>query len=127
MTEKFKVGDRVYDILKGIGTIKRNPDCGVYTWVVIFPLASARTYTEQGFLTEYDVNPALLTLTEARAKGYDVPKEKVTHKDVGYRKILEDGTLSRCWRSAENLVALGIDPTDRTNYAEVVTTWEEEI
>lgn len=81
MTEcKFKVGDRVYDIRRGVGVVHNLATLDdTYTVVVEFTQVTRETdyYTMEGRASEHDLNPMLLTLSEARGMGYDVPKLKV--------------------------------------------------
>lgn len=71
---KFKVGDRVYDVRKGLCTIAViNTDCGS-TYPIMTTAGDG--FTLDGRWDRRDANPTLLTAEEARAKGYDVPKIK---------------------------------------------------
>ena len=78
---KFKVGDRVYDIRYGIGKITtiNNPSLSGYTVKADITNRPDSTYTAEGKYLNDDLNPTLLHVVEARAKGYDIPKIKTTH------------------------------------------------
>lgn len=90
--EKFKVGQRVYCIMYGPGEVyalEHLDDCPVKV-----RFKSIRSsYTVEGLFTKYEsmVNPILLTLEEARAKGYDVPKQKIVKEKTVYINLYSDG------------------------------------
>lgn len=79
---RFKVGDRVFHVGSGNGRVARiNPSVGaLYPVEVHFDDSNLKwmLFTMDG---KYDINhivPQLLTVQDAREKGYDVPKQKVT-------------------------------------------------
>ena len=79
---KFKEGQVAYCIHSGVVTVVRGESWEAY------PIKAVSSnnkdtytfYTEEGKIYTGAVNPTLLTLKEARAKGYDVPKQKVKIK-----------------------------------------------
>lgn len=82
---KFKVGDKVFHVGHGLGEVIA-VDSGVAEpiWVLFGePDTVCRVkerFTLDGrYQTSHSV-PSLLTLGEARAKGYDVPKQRVKKK-----------------------------------------------
>ena len=76
---KVEVGQKVYSILHGLGVIAE-----VYAYPAKVGLVSVQfkdiqcDYWTSGKWNARDANPTLLTLEEARAKGYDVPTQRVT-------------------------------------------------
>ena len=132
MTEKFNVGDRVYDIQFGIGEvyIRLNGIAHSYPIEVTFKLLSGeiRTYTACGRLGAFHANPTLLTLPEARAKGYDVPKEKIKKTETQYCYVYTNGTISgQRFLSRKLAEECARGCTTVATIAECVFTWEEEI
>lgn len=71
---KFNVGDKVYHIRSGMGKIIEVGINGTYP-VIVDVDATCMSFTVDGKYHNGDLNPTLLTLDEARAKGYDVPEE----------------------------------------------------
>jgi hypothetical protein len=86
---KFEVGQKVYHVLWGLCEI-------VIIFGDVLRFRSLRG-TEDGALRldgkerSRDVNPILLTLDEARAKGYDVPKVVVKKTVRMYSNVYPDG------------------------------------
>ena len=76
---KFKVGDRVFDLRCGVGVVESVKDHHDYPVKVLFKSKDVEneSYTHCGKSLSTHKNPLLLTLTEAREKGYDVPKESL--------------------------------------------------
>lgn len=74
---KFKVGDRVYGILEGEGRVTSERGCELYPIVVLFATGKGDKFTPEGKSIVTFLNPDLLTIEEARAKGYNVPKQKI--------------------------------------------------
>lgn len=73
---KFKVGDKVFHVGWGVGRIVTICPSGPYPICAVFQdHAVSGTFTEDGRGSEDHPIPQLLTLEEARAKGYEVPKE----------------------------------------------------
>jgi hypothetical protein len=133
MTEKFKVGDKVYDIQFGFGWVDeyRGTDTCLYPIEVSFPLLTGdvRTYTPCGRLGKIHANPTLLTLAEARSKGYDVLKEKVKKAQVKYYLVFASGEFGSdrfmSKTAAEFAARLSYDQV--TGVGKVTYEWEEEI
>jgi hypothetical protein len=75
---KFNVGDKVFHVGYGIGTVTSSYSDFTFGVNVDFDINQRQdTFTADGRLYEEHIMPSLLTLQEARDKGYDVPKEKV--------------------------------------------------
>ena len=130
MTEKFKVGDRVYDIRLGVGVVSHNSlSCPTLPYPVEAVVAGIRLhYTIEGRCESSHLNPTLLTIPEARARGYDVPKEKVKKTETQYCYVFNNGTISgQRFRSRELAEGCTRDYTTITAIAECVFTWEEEV
>lgn len=83
---KFKVGQKVYCIRRGLGEVygKDRYLAGDVVFLIKFPEKDNCEYTFEGKLYHSDLNPTLLTLEEARAKGYDVPKQKIVKEKTVY-------------------------------------------
>lgn len=91
---KFKVGQKVYCILYGVGEVvstgyppTKHTDPAYTIGFQSSRECGPRYYTEQGQRSKNDTNPTLLTLEEARAKGYDVPKQKIVKEKTVYLNI----------------------------------------
>jgi hypothetical protein len=96
---KFKLGDKFYSILYGLGNVVEiNLESQHPILVKCGDLYSS--YTLEGKSLINNVNPTLLTLDEARAKGYDVPKQKVTKTLETWANLYLGGTV-RCHPSKE--------------------------
>lgn len=74
---KFKVGDTVYSIRYGTGVVEvvLGDAYPIHKIFVQFQ-SGLESFTEDGKEYKNDVNPTLMTLEQAWAKAYDVPKEK---------------------------------------------------
>ena len=124
MTEKFKVGDRVYDILRGVGKViainsETAQEC--YFVEVLFELRQySGTYSQKGFWDNSYLNPTLFTLAEARAKGYDVPKEMV-------KKTIKRWVIVNTKTGWSALAYTPPKVDDNCIVKEVVFEWEEEV
>jgi hypothetical protein len=84
---KFKVGDKVYDIVYGLSTVKAVDSKIIFPYPIL--LHNGRIYTSEGRDSEDAINPTLLTLDEARAKGYEVPKQKVKKQRTVWLNVYE--------------------------------------
>lgn len=92
--EKFKVGQKVYCIRRGLGEISLFPvykNKDITCVRVSFPERDSAEFNLDGTLYDTDVNPTLLTLEEARAKGYAVPKQKIVKEIEVYLNHYKDG------------------------------------
>lgn len=88
--EKFKVGQKVYCINYGLGEVAEIKNYGPTPVECKFSRFTG-SYNPQGkFITEAE-NPTLLTLEEARAKGYDVPKQKIVKEENLFLNGYADG------------------------------------
>jgi hypothetical protein len=81
---KFNVGDKVFHVGHGIGEVYKI-DLTIYNDDVAMEVHFGNPYQRLGFTIDGRYSmihkvPQLLTLEEARAKGYDVPKVKVKKK-----------------------------------------------
>ena len=75
---KFKTDDKVFDPRYGVGVVTSEEHSREYPIRVEFNNGdgiSSVTYMKWGRQFPSHKNPMLLTLPEAREKGYDVPKE----------------------------------------------------
>lgn len=90
---KFKVGQKVYCILYGVGAVKELRESRSYP-VIIETNCGLVDYTAEGKYNSNAVNPTLLTLEEARAKGYDVPKQKIVKEKTVYINLYENHSIS---------------------------------
>lgn len=88
---KFRVGDKVFHVGYGMGkvlsidpTIFNGDDALV---VFLDDLYQPLTFTLDGRRSMTHKVPQLLTLEEARAKGYDVPKQKVKKARTGWVNV----------------------------------------
>ena len=128
MTEsKFNVGDKVYDILLGIGSVTCTDEDGSFVIDVLF-LDRHECFTSEGRVGRADLNPTLLTLPEARAKGYDVPKETVKKTEIQYCLVFRNGVISgQRFRSRVLAKDYARNQPTTVAIAECVFTWEEEI
>lgn len=101
---KFKVGDTVYNIRKGVCVVINTCDGSEYPLKVRrlgsehYSSFNEDGFTEDGRWGSKDVNPTLLTIDEARAKGYDVPKvkRKVTKTISRWANVYPDEHLIAC-------------------------------
>ena len=81
---KFKVGQKVYHIMYGMGIVKRRNNNNYPISGYFENSEECQYFSEEGKSEKEDINPILLTLEEARAKGYDVPKQKIVKEKVVY-------------------------------------------
>lgn len=90
---KFKVGQKVYSIRHGLGLILQiqYPSMSGTYIRAEFPEIDLQEFCIDGKVYSTDINPTLLTLEEARAKGYDVPKQKTLKEKVVYINYYEEG------------------------------------
>lgn len=86
--EKFKVGQKVYCIIRGLGVVAQDDYNTVLPILVRFSSGTS-LYKKTGKGSESHTNPTLLTLEEARAKGYDVPKQKIVKEKTVYINLYE--------------------------------------
>jgi hypothetical protein len=70
----FKVGDRVYHVVEGLGTVVAVSADGFTVQLESRPRSGS--YYSDGRYSRNDVNPSVITLEEAHAKGYGVPRPK---------------------------------------------------
>lgn len=89
--EKFKVGQKVYCIMGGLGIVKEITK-QVAPVHVHFDNSTpiARQYYPDGKFYAEHTNPTLLTLEEARAKGYDVPKQRIVKEKTVYINLYKE-------------------------------------
>jgi hypothetical protein len=130
MTEKFKDGNKVYDIRYGIGTVINYIEIEtVYPFGVKFLDRPAQIYLPCGRFQLSDANPTLLTLAEARARGYDVPKEKVKKSQVKYNLVFASGEFGcdRFMSKTAAEFAARLSYNQVTGVGKVTYEWEEEI
>lgn len=76
MKPKFMIGDRAFYIPYGVVTINNVADYGVFPICVKWLAYNIYFMADGKFRTD-DENPLLLTLEEARAHNYDIPKQLV--------------------------------------------------
>lgn len=119
---KFKFGEKVYCIRNGIGTVRKVSSVAIeYAVEVTYSESKGwGSFTYDGRENIKDKNPTLLTLSEARNKGYDVPKETVKRSEVRYCTPEDlDGTFCEMLQSPAHV---------QTGFPIVTATftWEEE-
>ena len=129
MTEKFNVGDKVYDIRLGVGIITTVRDKErVYPLDVEFIGEGSHLFTACGRFSATNINPTLFTISAARARGYDVPKEKVKKTETQYCLVFNNGTISgQRFKSRASAEEHTREYDTTVAIAECVFTWEEEI
>jgi hypothetical protein len=92
MGSKFKIGDRAYSINYGLGLITQ---ITTQDYPIVFEYGPEThawaTYDTDGKAFPQAVNPTLLTLEEARAKGYEVPKVIVKKSITRYALVYPNG------------------------------------
>lgn len=93
MMEKFKVGQKVYCIMGGLGTVKEitNQVAPIHVYLDNADPCHRQYFSDGRFYPGHK-NPTLLTLEEARAKGYDVPKQKIVKEKTVYINLYPDHT-----------------------------------
>lgn len=97
---KFKIGQKVYCINYGLGEVigtKGYGPCPVECKFTKF----TESYTPEGRFVLEAVNPTLLTLEEARAKGYDVPKQKIVKEKTVYINLYSNTETPYVHKSKE--------------------------
>lgn len=88
MSDKYKVGDQVFDLRCGFGKIVDYSDLDNFC-IVEYNRNLVIDYCSNGYMDSEDFAPSLLTLSEAKALGYEPPKKKV--KKTMYANVyLED-------------------------------------
>ena len=123
MTEKFKVGDRVYDILYGEVHELQYIEDGYEAFKVglIRVLKDGKTDVKHKY-------PRFISLEQARAKGYDVPKEKIKKTQTQYCLVFRNGVISgQRFKSRASAEEHTREYDMVIAIAECVFTWEEEI
>lgn len=120
---KFKVGDIVYSLMRGV--------CKVVSIVMERQLAvldingDTIIFSLDGRYFTDDLNPTLLTLEEARAKGYNVPKQRVKKTRTAWVNVYPEGcddVIYSCLLDAEIL-----KNSKRVACVEVTYEYEEEV
>lgn len=86
---KFKVGDKVYCLLNGWGEVE-SINSVRYPVTVKFGETITEDYKMDGLLFQENKNPCLFTLDEAKAKGYEVPKQKVKKTRTGWVNVFKE-------------------------------------
>jgi hypothetical protein len=120
---KFNVGDIAYSIREGVVTICRSTEGPPY------PIAANdENYTEDGKWYPTDLNPTLLTLDEARAKGYDVPKvkKKVTKEIKRWANVYADFSACNDYYTRED-ADFHVNRKMRIACVELTGTYEIEV
>ena len=129
MTEKFNVGDRVYDICRGIGVVTSVEAEGPKDEypLEVFIGGRHRFYTAEGKYDTSYANPALLTVPEARVKGYGVPREKVKKSEIRYGVMTQDGLNSSIFSTKAEAQKYALTCWWVKGISTITTEWEEEI
>ncbi len=120
---KFNDGDMVYSIQDGVVVVDEVRSIHPY------PVRVRDTdYTACGRLFHSDVNPVLLTLAEARAKGYDVPKvtRKVTKTVSRWANVYGSAGLTGCFHETREEADANVTSSVRTACVELTGTYEVE-
>ena len=126
MTEKFNVGDRVYDICRGIGVVTSVEPEDPYPLEVIIG-GRRRFYTAEGKYDTSHTGPVLLTVPEARVKGYGVPREKVKKSEIRYGVMTQDGLNSSIFSTKAEAQKYALTCWWVKGISTITTEWEEEI
>ena len=117
---KFKVGNAVYGITEGLGTITNTHKQGNYPIRVEFGENGEKVqfFTAEGKNNVGDLNPTLLTLEEAQAKGYDVPKQKVKMRRTFWLNIYQGAEYLHRTKEEADIAARHL-PRRRTIYCKI--------
>lgn len=91
MESKFKVEQKVYCIRRGAGKVTCISSDMDDPYVQVDFVGSRYSYYPDGKYSSHDTNPTLLTLEDARAKGYDVPKQKIVKEKTVYINLYNHG------------------------------------
>ena len=122
--QEHKVGDKVFDILSGeVFTVTR--DCGGKIPQLLLSRDDGTTFgsmTANGKYYDNDKYPRFISLAEAKAKGYDVPVQKVK-KSKTLMAVYVPSLNTKMLR-AESQIDLPLPPDAITK--EVTFEWEEE-
>jgi hypothetical protein len=100
---KFKDGDMVYSIASGVGVVRTTTTYVDSKYPIVVDITEpygTYVYTAEGKAWSKDVNPTLLTLEEAKAKGYDVPKQKITKTRTGWINVYKIHVGDRLYYTA---------------------------
>ena len=113
---KFSVGDTVYCIMHGLGYVNYSHPGRNQQLFVVFETCDD-TYTLEGKRNRKNAHPILLTLEEARAKGYHTPKQK------------KSKTISVIFNYAHDVVDISrqpvLFPVSDSVVKDVTFEWEE--
>ena len=121
-TSGFKVGDKVFDILRGrLFTVAAYAD-DAYFRLLNTDKATSCFMRKDGKALYSDKYPRFISLAEAKAKGYDVPVQKVKKSKTLIAVYVP--SLNTKMLRAESQIDLPLPPDAITK--EVTFEWEEE-
>ena len=123
MTEKFNVGDRVYDILYGeVHELQYiEDDYEAFKVGLIRVLKDGKADVKHKY-------PRVISLEQARARGYYVPREMIKKTETQYCLVFGNGTISgQRFKSRASAEEHTREYDTTVAIAECVFTWEEEI
>lgn len=112
---KFKVGDKVFHVGHGVGTVLSNDVAANNPLMVTFMDGYRLRFLYDGREEYYHTIPQLYTLPEARKMGFEVPKEKKTKTLWVYYNI-----------TSKNFMTCAEREPDQVGYLEKEVTFEWE-
>lgn len=91
---KFKVGQIAYHVIDGLVKVDKITDTG---FVYSYAYKNDKVHVlHDGRWSSNDLNPTVITLEEARARGFYVPKRKETRTIKSYAAFLPTGEAIIC-------------------------------
>jgi hypothetical protein len=120
---KFNVGDNAFSLRNGVVVISGIEEMAIYSIST-----SDGKFTLEGRYHPLDLYPTLLTLDEARAKGYEVPKvkKKVTKEVKKWVNVYAEFTICNDYYSREDADQQA-DHKRRIACVELTGTYEIEV
>ena len=91
---KFKVGDKVFHVGHGIGTVVTIDKNFILSVAVEFNKHLMLSFLSDGRAYSNHTIPQLYTLEDARKMGFDIPKQKVKKTIEQWANVYPDGTYT---------------------------------